>query len=80
MHVYLIENTKCCLLFFFLSYRVKSSLLIAGLFSSVLPKIQLFIKKDRKKEKGVWEKESQPLQMPHNCTEQMNINVTVKLE
>lgn len=36
---------------------------------------------EKKKEKGEGgEKRKQPLQMPHNCTEQMNINVTVKLK
>lgn len=30
--------------------------------------------------KGKKKKEKQPLQMLHNCTEQMNINVTVKLK
>lgn len=59
----------------------------------MFPKIQLFImglvimecksaliflseKKKRKEVRGG----KQPLQMPHNCTEQMNINVTVKLK
>lgn len=47
----------------------------------------IFVCKERRKEKGGKKKEksergkgSQPLQMPHNCTEQMNINVTVKLK
>lgn len=40
-----------------------------------------FVRREKRKEvRGGRKKGKQPLQMPHNCTEQMNINVTVKLE
>lgn len=40
--------------------------------------INIFVRKEKRKE--VRGGGGQPLQMPHNCTEQMNINVTVKLK
>lgn len=43
--------------------------------------INIFVRREKRKEvREDGKKGKQPLQMPHNCTEQMNINVTVKLK
>lgn len=43
--------------------------------------INIFVRRQKRKEvREEGKKGKQPFQMPHNCTEQMNINVTVKLK
>ena len=43
--------------------------------------INIFVRREKREEvREEGKKGKQPLQMPHNCTEQMNINVTVKLK
>ena len=61
----------------------KIQLFIKGLVTVACKSALIFLSGEKKgkevrEERG--KKGKQPLQMPHNCTEQMNINVTVKLK
>lgn len=60
----------------------KIQLFIKGLVTVACKCVLIFLsgQKKRKEVREEGGKGIQPLQMLHNCTEQMNINVTVKLK